>query len=116
VSIYRFLAAASLPLVFALPVAAQAQQRSIMVAQATAPTSSDMKAAVKKALQSVNLTHEQKRQIAPMIKNYESQTANADPATTEAAKKSLMKNIYGVLTPSQQTQFKASMKQSLGSM
>jgi hypothetical protein len=113
VSVSRFIAAALLSLVVA-PLAVSAQQQAPTIAQATAPTSADVKTAVKNALAGVNLTPQQKREIAPMVRNYESQTANADAATTKAAKENLLKNIYGVLTPTQQTQFKASMKAQLG--
>jgi len=96
------------------PLSVSAQQHAPVVAQATAPTSADAKVALQNALEGVNLTPHQKRQIATMVRNYESQTANADAATTKAAKEALLKNIYGVLTPTQQGQFKASMRAQLG--
>lgn len=96
------------------PFGVSAQQPVPVIAQATAPTPADMKVAVENALGGVNLTSQQKREIAPMVRNYKSQTANADAATTKTAQESLLKNIYGVLTPTQQTQFKTSMKAQLG--
>jgi Spy/CpxP family protein refolding chaperone len=113
VSIPRFITAAALSLAFA-PLAASAQREATVFAQATAPSEADMKVALKNALAGVNLTPQQKRHIGPMVRNYETQTANADPATTKAAKETLIANIYGVLTPTQQQQFRASMKAQLG--
>lgn len=101
----RLLAGLMLPLALVLPGAALAQQAG--------PSPAQMQAAVKSSLQSVNLTMAQKRQILPMVQQYKSQTENADPATKKAAQETLLKNIYGVLTPDQQAKFKASMKASL---
>jgi Spy/CpxP family protein refolding chaperone len=50
-----------------------------------------------------------------MVQNYKSQTANADAATKKSAQEALLKQIYGVLTPDQQTKFKASLKASMAS-
>jgi len=95
-----------------------AQAHTATVAQAsqtqTQPSPDEVKAAIKKGLQSANLTMPQKRQVRGMVQNYESQTAGADDATKKAAAQTLLKNIYGILTPQQQSTFKASMKQSLG--
>ena len=96
-----------------VPIAVAAAQPAA-IAQASQYTPDQVKAAVKTALMSVGLTRHQKLQIKSMLQHYESQTANADGATKQAAQKSLLKNIYGVLTPEQQTQFEASIKQSLG--
>jgi t-SNARE complex subunit (syntaxin) len=90
-----------------------AAQQHLLVAQAAQPTPEQVKAAVKNALMSVNLTLRQKREIKSMVDNYKTETANVDEATKQADAKSLLKNIYDVLTPDQQTQFKASIKQSL---
>jgi hypothetical protein len=126
-SILRVVTTATIPLMLTiLPFTAPAQLQAAPVAQASAPaqgsapaqtttpTQAEVQAAVKKALQSVDLTMPQMRQIRPMIANYKSQTANADAATKKAAKEKLLEGIYGVLTPAQQAQFKASLKQSLG--
>lgn len=117
----RLVAAAVTPLIVAvLSTGAPAQQPRDLVAQAAAPaaasspTPAQVKSAVKTALMSVDLTLPQKRQIRTMVQNYESQTANADAATKKTAQKTLLESIYGILTPAQQTQFKASIKQSLG--
>lgn len=119
----RLIAAALTPLIVVLvSTGAPAQQPSGAVAQAAAPapaaasspTPAQVKSAVKTALMSVDLTLPQKRQIRTMVQNYEAQTANADGPTKKAAQKALLENIYGILTPAQQTQFKASIKQSLG--
>jgi Spy/CpxP family protein refolding chaperone len=95
-----------------LSVSAQ-QQQSVIVAQAASPSPQEVKAAVKQALTSADLTRSQKRQVKGMVENYEAQTTNADAATKKTASKTLIKNIYGILTPSQQATFKASLKQSL---
>jgi len=96
-----------------VPIAVSAQQHAITVAQSASPSPAEVKAAVKQALVNVDLTLAQKRQVKGMVQNYESQTASADSATKKAAGKTLVKNIYGILTPSQQATFKASLKQSL---
>jgi hypothetical protein len=113
VKIGHVIAAVLSPLLFA-PFSVSAHQHAAITVQAAAPKAADVKVAVENALEGVNLTPQQKREIAPMVRNYESQTANADAATTKAAKESLLKNIYGVLTPTQQTQFKTSVKAQLG--
>ena len=111
----RLIAAAAMPLMLSyLPISVTAQQQIQNVAQATAPSPDQVKSAVKQALMSVGLTRRQKLEVKSMVQNYESQTANADDATKQTAQKTLLKNIYGILTPAQQTQFKASIKQSLG--
>lgn len=113
-SILRTVVGVVLPLAIAFPGAAFAQQPGAMwVAQASMANPSQVQAAVKKALQSVNLTMRQKLQIKQMVEEYQSQTANADVATKKSAGEALIKKIYGVLTPAQQTQFKASMKASM---
>ena len=112
-AIRRFIVTALSSLLLA-PLALWGQCSTPAIAQ-SAQTSDDMKVAVKNALAGVNLTPQQKRQIAPMVHKFESQTANADAATTKTAKENLVKNIYGVLTPTQQAQFKASMRAQLGS-
>jgi ABC-type transporter MlaC component len=94
------------------PLTSTASQNSV-IAQTAKPTPAQVKTAVKNALMSVDLTLKQKREIKSMVENYQTQTANADDATKQAAAKTLMKNIYGTLTPDQQKQFKASIKQSL---
>jgi Spy/CpxP family protein refolding chaperone len=104
---------AIIALVIGIPSVAVAQQPAA-IAQAAKPSPDQVKAAIKNSLMSVGLTRHQKMQIKSMINNYQSQTANADDATKQSAQKALLKNIYGVLTPAQQTQFKASMKQQLG--
>lgn len=113
--ILRLIALIALPaMLIVAPVTAVAQQpQQSPASQAAAPSPSQVKAAVKNALMSVGLTREQKRNIAGMVRSYESQTANADDATKKDAQKTLLKNIYNSLTPAQQTQFKASIKQSL---
>jgi hypothetical protein len=100
----RLIAGLMLPLALAFPAGVLAQ---------AAPSPAQMQAAVKSSLQSVGLTMAQKRQILPMVQNYKSQTENADAATKKSAQEALLKNIYGVLTPDQQTKFKASMKAQL---
>jgi hypothetical protein len=109
----RLMALSALPLALTLAVATPARPTTV-VAQATATASPQMEAAVKKALQSANLTLHQKMQIKPMLQQYESSVKNADPAAKQAAQKKLMQGIYGVLTPAQQSQVKASMKSSMG--
>lgn len=99
-------------LLIVTPFSVSAQQRAV-IAQAAQPTPAQVKAAVKNALMSVGLTYRQKREIKSMTESYQAQTANADDATKQADAKALLKNIYGVLTPDQQTKFKASIKQSL---
>lgn len=96
------------------PAAAVAQQQTNTMAQPAKFTPAQVKDAVKQALMSVNLSMAQKREIRKMVQSYEQQTANADDATKQAAQKALLQNIYAQLSPSQQTQFKASIKQSLG--
>jgi hypothetical protein len=100
----RLIAGLILPLALALPASVHAQ---------AAPSPAQMQAAVKSSLQSVGLTMQQKRQILPMVQNYKSQTEGADAATKKSAQETLLKNIYGVLTPDQQAKFKASMKAQL---
>lgn len=115
--IARLTALLTIPLLLAaLPIITVAQQQGNTMAQpaAGAVSPEQVKSAVKQALMSVDLTMPQKREIAKMVKSYESQTANADDATKQSAQKALLKNIYGTLTPDQQTKFKASIKQSLG--
>jgi Spy/CpxP family protein refolding chaperone len=96
-----------------VPLSVSARQQSVIVAQAASPSPQEVKAAVKQALSSADLTRSQKRQVKGMVENYEAQTTNADASTKKAASKTLIKNIYGILTPSQQATFKASLKQSL---
>lgn len=96
------------------PSIAFAQSSGTMLAQATTASPSQVQTAVRNALQSAELTPQQKMKIAPMIKQYQSQTANADAATKKSAKEQLLKGIYGVMTPDQQAKFKASLKSSLG--
>jgi Spy/CpxP family protein refolding chaperone len=108
------LSAAALPLLLALPAVAPAQQSGTSAgASAGAMSPEQMQGAVKSALKSVNLTPRQKLQIKPMIQTYQTQTAGADAATTKAAKEQLLKGIYGVLTPQQQSEFQASLKASI---
>ena len=76
---------------------------------------SQVQTAVRNAIQAAQLTPQQKLKIKPMLEQYQSQTANADAATKKTAQEQLLKNIYGVMTPDQQTKFKASLKSSLGS-
>jgi hypothetical protein len=76
---------------------------------------SQVQTAVRNALQAAQLTPQQKLKIAPMLEQYQKQTANADAATKKSAKEQLLKGIYGVMTPAQQAKFKASLKSSLGS-
>jgi predicted signal transduction protein with EAL and GGDEF domain len=111
----RLIAGLILPLSLALPGAVLAQQSSgaMSGSQAAAPSPAQMQAAVKSALQSAGLTMAQKRQIIPMVQNYKAQTEGADAATKKSAQETLLKNIYGVLTPDQQTKFKASLEASL---
>jgi hypothetical protein len=114
-SILRVVTTATMPLMLTfLAFTAPAQLQAATIAQANTPSQAEVQAAVKKALESVDLTMHQMRQIRPMVANYKSQTANADAATKKAAKETLLEGIYGVLTPAQQVQFKASLKQSLG--
>jgi hypothetical protein len=114
--ISRLIAGLALPVALTLPGPVFAQQLgATIVAQASAANPADVQAAVKKALQSVNLTPRQKLQIKPMIEDYQSQTAGADAATKKSAQEALLKKIYGVMTPEQQTQFKASLKASMSS-
>ena len=113
--IHRLLVLAIVPVLAALaPLTVTASQNYIIAQAAAQPTPDQVKTAVKNALMSCNLTIKQKREIKPMVENFKTQTANADDATKKTAAKALLKNIYGVLTPDQQTQFKASIKQSLG--
>lgn len=113
-SILRLIMSLALPvaLALALPGVAGAQQASGM---SSAMNPSAVQAAVKSALQSVNLTPRQKLEIAPMVQEYHSQTAGADAATKKSAQEALLKKIYGVLTPDQQAKFKASLKASMAS-
>jgi Spy/CpxP family protein refolding chaperone len=108
------IAALLLPLAFAAPGVALAQS-SMSTQAAASPNPAQVQTAVKNALQSVNLTMRQKMQIKPMIESYQQQTANASAADKKTAQEALLKKIYGVLTPDQQTQFKASLKASMAS-
>jgi hypothetical protein len=99
----------------AAPNVALAQSSGTMLAQTSAPSPSQVQAAVKSAVQAAGLTRQQKMKIMPMVQQYQQQTANADEATKKSAKEQLLKGIYGVMTPDQQTKFKASLKSSLGS-
>src|SRR5215469_13123799 len=76
---------------------------------------SQVQTAVRNAIQAAQLTPQQKLKIRPMLEQYQQQTANADAATKKSAQQQLLKNIYGVMTPDQQSKFKASLKSSLGS-
>jgi len=109
----RFFALAIVPIFMLLAPVSTIAAQSVTVAQAAQPTPDEVKAAVKNALMSVGLSMRQKREIHSMVQSYQAQTATADSATKQADAKALLKNIYGVLTPDQQTQFKASIKQSL---
>jgi Spy/CpxP family protein refolding chaperone len=114
-NILRLLAVLAMPFSLTFPIAAQAQPAATTVAQMSSASPSTMKTDVVKALQGCNLTMQQKMQIKPMVTNYQSETTNADAATKKSAQEKLLKEIYGVLTPEQQTEFKASLKSSLGS-
>ena len=111
--IHRLLVLAIVPVLAALAPLTVTASQNVIIAQAAQPTPDQVKTAVKNALMSCNLTMRQKREIKPMVQSFQQQTANADDATKKTAAKALMKDIYGVLTPEQQTQFKASIKQSL---
>jgi len=87
---------------------------SIASAQ-TSATPAQMQTAVRNAVQAAQLSPRQKMQIKPMVEKYQQETANADAATKKSAQQQLLKGIYGVMTPDQQTKFKASLKSSLGS-
>lgn len=114
-SILRLIAALAVPLSLTFPLSALAQPTATTVAQMGTTDPSKVQAAVKTALQSANLTMRQKMQIKPMVQQYQSQTAGADAAQKKSAEEQLLKGIYGVMTPAQQTQFKNSLKSSLGS-
>jgi Spy/CpxP family protein refolding chaperone len=109
------IAALALPLALIFPGAVLAQQPGTMVAQAS-PSPEQVQTAVKNALQAANLTTRQKLQIKPMIEDYQQQTNGASAAAKKTAQETLLKKIYGILTPQQQTQFKASLKSSMASM
>jgi hypothetical protein len=79
------------------------------------PSPTQVQTAVRSALQSAQLTPQQKLKIRPMVQQYQQQTAGADAATKKSAQEQLLKGIYGVMTPDQQAKFKASLKSSLGS-
>ncbi len=93
-------------LAIACPTVAMAQAPTASPAMAMTPPTSDM---VKTALKATHPSLHQMREMKPMVETYKSQTANADPATKQAAQKSLMQGIMGVLTPAQQTTFKQSL-------
>ena len=95
-------------LTFASPAVALAQAPASSMAM-TPPTST----MVKNALKATNPSLSQMRKIAPMVENYKSQTANMAPADKQAASKTLLKNVMGVLTPAQQTTFKQSLSQQM---
>ena len=97
------------------PAVASTQGAGSIVAQASQPNPQQVQTAVKNALQAAELTPREKMKIKPMVEQYQQQTANADAATKKSAKEQLLKGIYGVMTPDQQTKFKASLKSSLGS-
>ncbi len=107
-----------MPIAMAVPVSASVPKASItQTAQAATSSQEQQKvqSSVKKALKSTHPTTQQKEEILGFLSNYEAQTQNANPEQMQAAKKTLLESIYNVLTPAQQTQFKASLKQSLGS-
>jgi hypothetical protein len=106
----RFIAASILPLALLAPAVAAAQPPAVIAQTSTAPSKED---AIKSALKSCNLTMRQKMQIKPMMENYQTQSAGADPATKKNMQTALVKQIYGTLTPSQQTTFKQSMMSSM---
>lgn len=85
------------------------------VAQVSGANPTQLKEAVVNALKEANLTPQQKMQVRPMIAQYQSSTANADAAQKKTAQEKLLKEIYGVLTPAQQTTVKNSLKSQLGS-
>ncbi|MFY9738699.1 MAG: hypothetical protein WAK11_06555 [Candidatus Cybelea sp.] len=114
-SILRLIAVLAIPLSLAFPLGALAQPTATIVAQMGTTDPSKVQAAVRAALQSANLTLRQKMEIKPMVAQYQSQTAGADAAQKKLAQEKLLKGIYGVMTPAQQTQFKSSLKSSLGS-
>ena len=113
--ISTLIAGLALPLAMALPGVALAQQSGMTSAAASTPSPAQMQAAVKSGLQAADPDMRQKRQIKSLVDNYQSQTANASDATKKTARENLLKGIYGVLTPDQQTKFKAAVKASLGS-
>jgi Spy/CpxP family protein refolding chaperone len=95
--------------------AAAATAAPATAAPAMSSSHANMQAAVKKGIEDAQLTPRQKMQIAPMVKKYQTDTANATASQKTAAQKTLLKNIYGVMTPDQQAKFKASVKSSMGS-
>lgn len=114
--ISKLIAGLALPLAMALPGVALAQQSGMTsAAAASTPSPAQMQAAVKSGLQAAEPNLRQKKQIKSLVDNYQSQTANASEATKKTARENLLKGIYGVLTPDQQTKFKAAVKASLGS-
>jgi Spy/CpxP family protein refolding chaperone len=114
-NILRLIAVLGLPLSLTLPVNALAAPTAMTVAQVSEANPQQLKTAVANALKEANLTPHQKMQIRPMIQNYQSETANADAAQKKTAQEKLLKGIYGVLTPAQQTTVKNSLKSQLGS-
>jgi Spy/CpxP family protein refolding chaperone len=109
------MSALALPIALALPGVASAQAAPPAGAMASSMSPDQVQAAVKSSLKACDLTIKQKLAIKPMVENYQSQTAGADAATKKSAQESLLKNIYGVLTPQQQATFKASMKSQMAS-
>jgi hypothetical protein len=91
-----------------------AARSPLMVAQAASSMNpQQIQTAVKTALESAHLTLRQKLKVKPVVDDYKSQTAGADAATKKMAQEALLKKIYGVLTPDQQTRFKASLRASM---
>lgn len=113
--ILRLIAVLAVPVSLAFPLSALAQSTATTVAQASTADPSKVQAAVRNALESANLSMRQKMQIKPMVEHYQSQTAGASASEKKSAQEQLLKSIYGVMTPAQQTQFKSSLKSSLGS-
>ncbi len=67
-------------------------------------------AGMRQALKNLNLSDDQRKQIAGIMKQTRQANQNADPQTRRANMKQMRAQINGVLTPDQQTQLRVTLR------
>jgi len=114
----RYLSAIALAAGLLVPVAACAQQNPAPAqAQQTEPqrgpdaaaSAHHHRAGLRQALKRLNLSDDQRRQIAGIMKQTRAANQNADQPTRRANMKQMRAQINGVLTADQQTQLRRTL-------
>jgi Spy/CpxP family protein refolding chaperone len=114
----RHLPAIALAAVLLVPVAACAQQSPPSSSQQGQPAPQQAapgaahhhRAGIRQALKRLNLTDDQRRQIAGIMKQTRQANQNADQPTRRANMKQMRAQINGVLTADQQTELRKTLR------